>query len=88
MDFCDWLVLVNIERICSLRNNWGYYGEIGILKDEYENICKDISVIFSELEIYIRSLLICLNKVFFYVDKFFKCLEVVKEIMKILMDFE
>lgn len=81
-------MLLNIERICSLRNDWGYYDEIGILKDEYENICKDISVIFSELENYIRSLVICLNKVIFYVDNFFKCLEVVKEIMKILMDFE
>lgn len=65
-----------------------YYDIIGILKDEYENICKDIIVIFSELEKYLSSLLICLYKVIFYVDNFFKCLEVVKEIMKMLMDFE
>lgn len=81
-------MLVNIERIWILRNDLGYNDNIGILIDKYDNICKDIIVIFSELENYLRSLLICLNKVIFYGDIFFKCLEVVKEIMKMLMDFE
>lgn len=84
----DRSVPANIERIRSLRNNRGHYGEIGISKDEYENICKDISAILSELEIYIRSSPIRLNKAFPYVDNPSKCSEAVKEIMKIPMDPE
>lgn len=78
----------NIERIRSLRNDRGHYDEIGISKDEYENICKDISAILSELENHIRSSAIRLNKAIPYVDNPPKCSEAVKEIMKIPMDPE